>query len=884
MNPLHRFVRPLRTLFGKSKLERDMAEEMRFHLEQRTADQQADGVAPEEARYAAQRKFGNVASLQEQARDSRGWRGLENLLKDLSLAARQLVRSPGFSLLAIITLGLGIGANTAMFSVLNGVMLKPLPYAHLPQLDRLYRATAQNSEGNISPADCREFQLAKERYGDVAAYTPANVSLSEPGHPAEMVYSARATANLFSLLGVQPQLGRDFRSGEDTPGRDRVVILSQRTWQKRFGGAPDVIGRTIRIDGEPHTVIGVMSEAFNDWRFLGSIDFFRPLAFSAEQANDRTSSMLRVIGRRSPALSPEDADRFLAAFGARLAKEFPQANAETSWRRVTLQAMAAGPSAAMILPMLIGLSGFVLLIACSNLANLLLARTMTRAREFAVRAALGASRTQLLRPLIAESLLLAVAGGALAILVAYWFRDWAAMRSTGDNGEHVDFIVDWGVMTWAFAASLATALAFGLAPALFALRLDLNQTLKSGGRGTTGGRGHHRFRQILIVGQFALAMVLLAGAGIFMRGLDDLNKRRSGWESSQLVTGTIALPVGTYGGDQKIFAFHRLVQERLAALPGVTAVSLSTSTPAFVWPEIRKFIVEGQDRPVTGREPAAAVNHITPQYFATFGTRVLAGRAFHERDRADATRVFIINQAAARGLFGEQSPLGRRLARVDGDKLLWGEIVGVVNDVQPVVTDANPVVFQIYQPLAQEPRRESEIAVRAADVAPATLVDSIRTAMTELDPDLPVSRLQPADTTIYRASYQDRVLRDMLAAFALLGLALASLGIYGVIARTVAQRTSEFAIRLALGAGVHDIVRLVLGSGVRLALVGSAVGLLGAIGVARLLGAAYPSLSTNSPLILAATTLVLIAVALLACWLPARRAGKVDAMGALRVD
>ena len=857
---------------------------MRFHLDQRTADKLDDGLSPEEATFAAQRKFGNLASIQEQARAGRGWTWLDNLVKDLQLGVRSLFKSPGFTLTAIVTLGLGIGANTAMFSVLNGVMLKPLPFAHLPQLDRLYRSTAQNPDGNISPADFREFQLAKDRYGDVAAYTPANVSLSEPGHPAEMAYSARATANFFSLLGVQPQLGRDFRAGEDTTGRDRVVILSQRTWQKRFGGAPEVIGRTIRVDGEPHTVIGVMSAEFNDWRFLGGIDFFRPLAFAAEQANDRASTTLRVIGRRSPALTPDDADRFLAAFGARLAKEFSQANAETTWRRVTLQSAAAGPTAAMVLPMLIGLSGFVLLIACSNLANLLLARTMTRAREFAVRAALGASRTQLLRPLMAESLLLAVAGGALAILVAYWFRDWAAMRSTGDNGEHVDFIVDWGVMTWAFVASLATALAFGLAPALFALRLDLNQTLKSGGRGTTGGRSHHRFRQFLIVGQFALATVLLAGAGIFMRGLDDLNKRRSGWESSQLVTGTIALPVGTYGDDEKISAFHRLAAERLAALPSVTSVSLSSSTPAFDWPEVRKFIVEGQDRPVAGREPAAAVNRVSPHYFSTYGTRVLAGRAFQERDRADSTRVFIINQAAARGLFGEKNPLGRRLGRVDGDKIVWGEVVGVVNNVQPIVTDANPVPFQIYQPLAQAPRRETEIAVRAADVAPAMLVDSIRTAMTELDPDLPVSRLQPADITIYRASYQDRVLRDMLAAFALLGLALASLGIYGVIARTVAQRTSEFAIRLALGASVRDIVRLVLGSGVRMALVGSAVGLLGAIGVARLLGAAYPSLSTNNPLILGATTLLLVAVALLACWLPARRAGQVDAMGALRAE
>ena len=877
------FFRRLRYLFRRRATEAEMAEEMRFHLEQRTADKLDDGLSPEEATFAAQRRFGNLASLQEQAREAHGWDWLERFFKDLQFAARQLVRSPGFSLLAIITLGLGIGANTSMFSVVNGVMLKPLPYANLARLDRLYRATAQNPDGNISPADFRELQEAKAGYGDVAAYTPANVSLSEPGHPAEMAYAARATPNLFSLLGVQPQLGRDFRPDEGTTGRDRVVILSQRTWQKRFAGSAKVIGRTVRIDGEPHLVIGVMPDSFNDWRFLGSIDFFRPLAFPAEQTRDRTSPLLRVVGLRTNA-STENADRFVATFGARLAQDYPEANATTSWRRVTLQKMAGGPGAATILPLLIGLSGFVLLIACSNLANLLLARTMARAREFAVRAALGASRLQLLRPLIAEALLLALAGGGLAILVAVWFRDWAAVRSAGDNGEHVNFIVDRGVMAWAFAASLATALAFGLAPALFALRLNLNDTLKSGGRGTTGGRGHQRFRQFLIVGQFALAMVLLAGAGLYIRGLDNLNQRRSGWESRQLVTGSIALPAATYGTDEKIMAFHRLALERLAALPGVASASLSSFTPSFIWPETRKFIVEGQDRPATGREPAAVVNRVSPQYFATYGTRVLSGRAFTDRDTANSTRVFIINQAAARGLFGEQNPLGRRLAQPSDGTLRWGEIIGVVNDVQPVVPEENPVVFQIYEPMAQEPRRESEITVRAADAAPATLVDSIRAGMTELDPDLPVSRLQPADTAIYRLNYQNRVLRDLLGAFGVLGLALASLGIYGVIARTVAQRTSEFAIRLALGASVRDIVRLVLGSGVRMALVGSAVGLLGAIGVARLLGAAYPSLSTNNPLILGATTLLLVAVALLACWLPARRAGKIDAIQALRAE
>ena len=884
MNPLRRFAHRLRALLRKGKLEREMAEEMRFHLEERTADKLADGLPSAEARHAAQRQFGNMGSIQEQARERRGWMWLENFGKDLRLGGRSLLRSPGFTFIAIITLGLGIGANTAMFSVLNGILFKPLPYFDTAQLERIYRATAQNPDGNISSADFLDLQRAKDGYGDVAAYSLGEASLSEPGHPAEMADAARSTSNLFSLLGVLPQLGRDFRTGEDTPGRDRVVILSQRTWRNRFELKSDVIGRTIRIDGEPHVVIGVLPETFNDWRHLGGVDFFRPLAFSPEQSVDRTGANIRVLGRRSRARSQSDSAGFIANFGKRLAAEFPEANAESTWRSVSLQGAVAGKDGPVIIMMLVGLSGFVLLIACSNLANLLLARTMARAREFAVRAALGASRIQLLRPLIAESLVLALAGGGAAIFVALWTGDWLAMRSTGDNGEQVVFVVDWLVLGWAFFASLVTALAFGIAPALFALRLDLNNTLKSGGRGTTGSRGHRRFRQVLIISQFALAMVLLTGAGVFISGLNDLNDRRSGWESAHLTTGTILLTPARYSDVEKITAFHRLALERLGSLPGVASVSISSFTPFFDWPDTRKFFVEGRERPQAGREPAALTNRVSPQYFDTFGTRVLAGRAFNESDTASSTKVFIISQATARGLFGEENPIGRRLAQAEGGNVRWGEVVGVVRDVQSIIPDPSPVIYQVYQPMAQEPRGGNEIAVRTNGVAPSSIVESIRTMMTALDPDLPVRQLQPADATIKRANYQTAVLRDMLTAFAILGLGLASLGIYGIIARTMAQRAGEFAIRLALGARIESITRMVLSAGVKLALLGSAVGLLGALGVTRILAASHPNMNIHSLPVLIGTTLLLIAIALVACWIPARRAGQLDTMSLLRAE
>ena len=721
-------------------------------------------------------------------------------------------------------------------------------------------------------------------YGQIGAYALGDTSLSEPGQPAEMVRALRSTTNLLSVLRVQPQLGRDFLPREDLPGNDRVVIISQRCWQQRFGGRTDVIGRTIRVDGEPHEIVGVLPAWFNDWRHLGPFDFFRPLALDQQKSADRRTTSIRPIARRSDKLSDAEAAGFVANFGARLAADFPEVNAGSTWHAVPLNGTALPNNALALMAMLVGLSGFVLLIACSNLANLLLARTMARAREFAVRSALGASRAQLLRPLMAESLLLAIAGGACSVVVARWAADWLSSRTMGDSGEGVVFAFDWHVFGWAFVASLVTAIAFGLAPALFALRLNVNDTLKSGARGMTGGRGHQRFRHGLIVGQFALAMVLLAGAALFARGLNELSNSRAGWQSERVVTGTVVLPAAGYPDADRITAFHRVTLERLEAVPGVASASISSFTPFFNWSDIRKYLVEGRELPQPGREPAAVVNSISPRYFDVFETRLLAGRAFNERDTLTSPKVFIISQTTATALFGNENAIGRRVAQTGNANLQWGEIVGVATDVKSVLPDPGPVTLQLYQPMAQEARPYNQIAVRTTRVAPSNLLQSMRNVLTELDPDLPVRNLEPADATIERANSQTAILRDMLGSFALLGLGLASLGIYGVIARTMAQRAGEFAIRFALGASGRDITRIVLTSGVKLALIGSALGLLGALGVARLLAARNPGMQLNSPLVLVGTTLLLMAIALLASWLPARRAARINPIEALRAE
>lgn len=802
------------------------------------------------------------------------------ILNDLRVAIKSLARTPLFTVIAIVTLGLGIGANTSMFSVLSGYMLRPPPYPESDQLDRIYRGTAGDADGGVSPADFLELRREATGYGEVAGYSVAEMNLSEAGRPAELVRGARVSANLFSLLREGPWLGRGFRADETVHGSHRVLIVSHRLWQHRFGGDAGVLGRPLRVDGEVYRVVGVLPEDFSDWRHLGNYDLFQPLAFDAQARADRASTAIHLVGRRSAARTPPQGDALVAAFGRRLAQRHPAVHAGASWHAVPIGETFLPWYGQAVIAMLVALSGFVLLIACSNLANLLLVRTIARAREFAVRSALGASRFQVLRPLFLESLLLALLGGACAILVALWAFDWMEAASVGDSGYGFDLHLDWRVLSWALGACLFTALAFGTAPALFALRVDPNRILRGGARGNSGGRGLRRFRGVLIVGQFALAMVLLAGAALFVRGLDELNNRRYGWESDQVVTGTVLLPDSRYPGDREVADFQRLALERLEALPGVKSASLSFTMPYFGLGEARKYQVAGRPAPRPGEEPGAVINGVTPGYFETVGTRVLAGRAFRPAD-GPGTRVFIINQSMAEALFPGESALGRRIARA-GEPAGWGEVVDVVADVQSVLPEKRAVPNQLYQPLAQEPRRAVEIALRAEGVAPARLVESVRTTFMALDPDLPVRRLRPARVAIARANYGMGVLSRILTALGLLGLGLAALGIYGVIARSVAQRADEFGIRLALGAVAGDITRLVLASGARLALVGSVLGLVGALGVSRLIMTAFPNMRTNSLLAVIGVNLLLVATALLACYLPARRVARISPAEALQ--
>jgi predicted permease len=802
-------------------------------------------------------------------------------MNNLSFAFRQLAKTPGFTAVALLTLALGIGLNTAMFNIVNSLVLQPLKFPDPDNLFRLERVTDQGQAGGHRPAHFVAIARESRDFARIVCSRPWTFTMAEPGRPAEVLHALRASAGFFSVLGVNMELGREFLPDEDVPGHNQVIILSHNFWLARFSGDPGIVGHTVRLDGQANEIIGVAPAIARDPRTLDAPEIYRPLALTAGEIEDRVDHAYDIIGRYRPDVTAAQAKTRLSAIAAGLTASDPKEYESRHLRTVSLVPDLQGTGRQIVF-MLIGLSGFVLLIACANLANLLLARAIARTREFAIRGALGASRAQLIRPLIAECGLLASAGGLLGILVSVWTNDWMADQFRA-SGSEFDFALDWRLLLFALGASLATGLLFGAAPAWVTSRVHVNDALKSGTRGSTGDRSQNRFRQVLIVGQFALALVLLSGAVFFVRGLDQLLRRDAGWNPAPLLRGILSMPSSRYPDTEHMMRFYERVQKRVSTLPGVAAATISHEVPAFYFPSGRAFIVEGQPPPAPGNEPGAPINGVTPGYFNTVGTRLTHGRDFSPADRNDSPRVIIINETMARTLFPGKDAVGRRLAYFDEKVPVWMEIVGVAEDVKFLNLGNASVSFQAYVPQSQATWSYVALLVRAS-VPPSTLIESIRRAVSELDPDMAVKELTPVPDFIQRNMQQVQAINHLLVGFGLLGLFLAALGIYGVIARIVAQRTNEIGIRMALGAQVGQIACLILGAGMRMVLAGTALGLLGAVGLARFLASAMPGLSGNSVVAVASATAVLISVALLACWLPARRATKVDPIVALRAE
>jgi len=805
----------------------------------------------------------------------------------LKFALRSLAKSPGYTAIALLTLALGIGVNTAMFSVVRAFLLQPAPYPDSERLVRVYRTSPQSKTWPHSAPDLDDLRAQNRSFAAFAAFQWWSFSLAEPGQPAERMQGMVASADLFAALGVQPALGRAFTREEQQPGRDQVVILTDSLWRSRFAADPGIIGRTIRVDGTTQTVIGVMPASFAYPLFWGRLDAIRPLVYSAEWQHLRNNQWLGAIARLKPGVALDQAQAELDTIAARLEKQYPDSNAGTGLRLVPLHETAMDDTSRNVTWLTLGLSVFVLLIACTNLANLQLARCAGRARELAVRIALGASRGQILRQLLVESVALAAAGGAIGVLVALWLDDLLSHQLDGGGGAGVAIPLAWPVLVFAVFASVAAGLLSGAVPAWFAARTDVNHGLKAQARGSTGDRSRHRLRSALIVAEFAFALVLLAGAGFFVRGLQRLAARDPGWRTGGLLTGTVTLP-DTLPTDRYVLedarrAFYDRLLQRLAALPGVEHASLSSSLPIYAYNSSRNFAVEGRADPPKGQEPLADYVLVTPDFFNAVGLQLVAGRLFPENLRADSPRLALINETMARQYWPNEDPVGKRLGDPDAKQRNWTEVIGVVRDVGFVANLGLPDTrLQVYCPLVQEPWGYLSIALRGRH--PQALAEPLRRAVADLDPDLPVADLRTVGEAVDHAQRNIHVANQLLAGFALLGLLLAAIGLYGVISTLVTQRTQEFGIRLALGAQTHDVLWLVIGKSLALTALGSLIGCVGAAALVRFLGQLMPGLPGGDPWVLAAIVVLLLAVAVGACFLPARRATRVDPLVALRAE
>jgi predicted permease len=803
-------------------------------------------------------------------------------------ALRSLLKTPGVSLISIITLALGAGACVAMFTLLNSSLLRPLSFAAPDQLYKLQRVWDRSRSDGFAPADVLDLQESLRGRGAAAGFAFSSVSLANAGSPPEWQNSIRVSPNFFDVLGVKPLLGRTFLPNEDTLGNHRVLVLTYPLWQERFAGDKDIVGKLARVDGEIWQIVGVLPETAHETRVFGNARLFRPLALSESERSNRDMQWVNMIYRRDAKSSARHSKAIIESIGSQIAKNHPNEK-NVRWQAEGLRESSMKPSARALVTMLIGLGCVVLLVACSNLANLLLARAMGRAREFAVRGALGASKIQLILPLSLESLFLSLCGSAGALLVSRWICDWLRAQVMASGDTIFKTPLDWRVLAFTMALSLVTALAFCIAPALFVTNASLQETLKANSRGASTMPRHHIFRSALVVAQFALTLPLLAGAGFFIRGAHNALAEPNGWSADQVVQGTLFLPKD-YRPDKDLNQFYADLQQRLETIPGAEAASISYELPFRGLGNDRQYVVEGRES-AAPEAPTVLVNGISEKYFAVTGTRILSGRTFSPNEIRAGEAVAIISQSTARALFKNENPIGRRIAVANQTPLEWREIVGVVENVRPGDIIRKPIDCQVYEPISYDHWYFAEgkvapiqIAIRSAHVPPESLVKSVRETIAALDRDLPIRELMTANAMIERFSAQAILFKYLLGGFAVVGVFLAGLGIYGVLARIVAQRTGEIGIRMALGATVSDTVQLILGMGLKLAVSGAIFGLVFSAILTRILTSVLPGLQASSGLVIGACVIALTVVALIACFLPARNAASVDPAIALRAD
>jgi putative ABC transport system permease protein len=804
---------------------------------------------------------------------------MENLLQDLRFGVRMLAKKPGFAALAVLALALGIGANSAIFTVVNTVLLRPLPFDDPDQLVWVWDTQPALETAPTSLPDFLDWREQNQSFEYMSAFQAGRMFFDR-GDVPEDVDVGLVTPDMFPLLKVSPALGRAFTEDETQPGRFRVAVLSDRLWRRRFNSDPNVVGQTIQLSGFPYTIIGVMPAGFT---YPNETELWRPLPINKSEA-DRGPHYLRVIARLKPGVSIHQAQAEMSALAGRIAEQFPEKISGHGVKLESLQEVIVGNMRPALF-VLLGSVGFVLLIACANVANLLLARSVSRQKEIAVRTALGASRRRIVKQLVTESLLLAMAGGLLGLLLGAWGVSVLTSLSPGDIPRVKEIKLDGWVVAFTLSISILTGVVFGLAPAWQVSKPDLNESLKEGGR-TGAGAGRNRLRSLLVVSEVALALVLLVGAGLMIKSFARLHSVNPGFEPENALTMGVALLRARYSEQAQVESFYRQLFERLGAVPGVQSVGGITELPLGGSNTNDYFSIEGRPPLPQGEASIVEYRVISPNYFKAMGIPLLAGRDVSETDTKQTPNVVVINESFARRHWPDENPIGHRI-KLQGqyrDPLL---IVGVVGDVRHFGLDEKPMP-EAYAPYLQDPLSDSlphfmTLVIRA-DSGQATLAARLREEIHALDKGTPVIAIKSMNDYLYESLSRRRFNMVLLGIFAGLALLLAAVGIYGVMSYTVTQRTHEIGVRMAIGARARDILRLVIGQAMTLALAGLAIGLVASFALTRLMESLLYGVSATDPLTFILISLVLTGVALGACFIPARRATKVDPGVALRYE
>jgi putative ABC transport system permease protein len=874
--------------------EDEIVEELAQHLEEVYERSLKGGATEAEAKQTALLELAGDRLLDDIRRSKKPFRqtpivessGRSNLLADflhdLRFALRMLLKNPGFTIVTIIALALGIGANTAIFSVVNTVLLRPLPYKDPERLVMVWEDASKSGHPRDTPtaANFVDWRNQNQVFEGMAAITDESFNLTGVGDP-ERLEGMRVSATLFPLLGVEPQLGRVFTAAEDQPGSQRVVLLSYGLWQRRFGGDPSIAGKPLTLNGKTYIVVGVMPARFQFPTTDNQI--WVPIAFTSEEAADRGVHYLQVVARLKSGVTLPQAQAEMSTIASRLQQQYPETNTDVGAAVTSLHEYLVGDIKPALL-ILLGAVGLVLLIACANVANLLLARAAVRQKEIAVRVALGARRLRLVRQFLTESILLSMLGGIVGLVIAYTGLVLLKAFLPENISQAREISIDLKVLGFTLFVSVATGVIFGLAPAIQAVRFKQSETLKEGGRDAATGGSGKRLRSLLVTAEVAISLVLLIGAGLLINSFVRLRNVDPGFRSDNLLTMKIVMPDAKYLDRPRRIAFYNDLLQRVQSLAGVRSAAITTNLPLYHQGNSIAVNIEGRPEPPPGQENIVVTRIISPGYFDTMTIPLLSGRKFSDQDILTSPSVAVISETMARSFWPNEDPVGKRIGigEIKSDRD-WTTVIGVARDVRQIQLTAAPEP-QMYLTYLQFGFFDSRDLVVKTDVDPASMAATVRKAVWEIDKDQPVSNIQTMEAILADSIAQQRFSMVLLAIFAGVALVLAAVGIYGVMSYSVAQRTREIGIRMALGAQTGAVLKLAVGYGIKLVLIGIAIGLIAAFALTRLMSTLLFGVTATDPITFTLISLLLICVAALASYIPARRATKVDPMIALRYE